>query len=71
MKSEYGQEAEGDFDEAAWNDRRVALEEAILESVNELMLFMGCNYITLKDDLDNFTVKVRPNEELGCSTLPE
>lgn len=62
MTSEYGREAEGDFDEAVWNDRRIELEERLLEAANYLMMYMGCNFITLRDDFDGFVVKVRPKE---------
>lgn len=67
VTSEYGSEAEGDFDEAAWNDRRVELEDSLQFAAWELIKYMGTSHFTINDELDQFVVLVRPK---GCDEVP-
>ena len=50
------------FDEVAWNDKRVDLEEALQGAAWELIEYMGTKHFTISDALDEFIVMVRPKE---------
>jgi hypothetical protein len=49
-----------DFNEVAWNDRRLELEDAVINSVLELSNYMGSTQFQLTEDETNITVKVNP-----------
>lgn len=50
------------FDEGAWNDKRVELEDSLQSAAWELIKYMGTSYFTINDELDQFVVMVRPKE---------
>lgn len=46
-----------EFDEEAWNQERVGLENQVLQAINELSDFMGCDSFTLPYGQGNWSVK--------------
>ena len=68
LEDDHKMSCDSSFDEKAWNDERVKLENAVIGAVLDLSHFMGCNSFTLPTTLVDIKVLLTQRE---ANALPD